>query len=314
MKRVNLFMMAAFIAASVMFVSCEKDEDELEPSVSVKATYPGKSNVDIFDRQEIEEVEGTDITFVIRFSMGTNKLKEVRMRSVIDGKTFNVLDSVNLDKGLFNTGAKYIDFTYRTNIGRNNENLTFTALDTKERTGLFSVSLKPTTPQVVGEYAVKSATLLGGQKNATTGSFYSVSLGKVLTIGAAKSQSTAVDFAYFYSTANNATIAAPNDAVVADVHYANGLNIPTWATKNATKFFIVEGADGSVPDEWWNNNIDKATNLTKAEKLVAGTVVIYQTGWHTGTNVKGAFVVESVTTTPSVEAGSITIKLIEKVK
>jgi hypothetical protein len=306
MKKVSFLMIAAFVAVCSMFVSCTEDPENPEPSINVSATYADQNNMPQIDGATITATEGMVATFKITFNMGVEKLKEVHMKSSLGGKTFNVLDSVGLDKGLFNTGAKKIDFTYITNFGIEDEVLTFSAIDVASPavTTTFTLTLKSTDPTPVGGFIIKEAILMGGQKNATNGSFYSVAHGKVLTIGAATSQQADVDLAYFYGTANQATIAAPADTDAQTISYGK-TKMSSWSTKNKTVFFLVENADGTKPAEWWDENIENATELTKAAKLSKGNVIVYKTAKGT----KGAFVVGDIATG---ETGSIKINLIEK--
>ena len=312
MKRVNMFMIAAFVAASAMFVSCEKDDDpDNAPTVIVKATYGTVNSQSVENGASIEGDEGVVVTFDIKFTMGISKLKEVHMKATIGSKTFNVLDSVGLDKGLFNSGSEFIDFKYVTNIGVQQETLTFTSIDTKDRQGTSSVVIKvkevaPPGDVETGEsyFVTKSATLLGGQANATYGSFYSVEFGKVMTIGAATSQSSSVDFAYFHGATNGATIAAPANADAQTISYGQ-TKMSSWSTKNSTKFYKVEGADGTKPEDWWDEAIDGATTDTYANQLTKDAVVVFKTQGGT----QGAFYVQEVKTGTT---GSISIILIEK--
>jgi len=324
MKRINLFMMAAIVAASAMFVSCEKDEDEiLDPSVSVKATYGAQSEKSLLDGEEITADLGTIVTFKITFNMGSNKLKEVHMKSTIGSKVFNVLDSVGLDKGLFNTGAKSIDFTYQTNVGLEEEKLTFQTIDTKDREDVFTVVIKkpaPPTPKPGESYVVRTVVLLGGQSNATLGSFYSVSLGKVMTVGAATSQQGDVDFAYYYGATNKATIAAPANAQAQTMSYGT-TKMSSWNTKNNTGFFKstnVKDVDDEelfdAVDLFWADGIgtvdatpsDDGECKSHANDLAVGDLVFYK-----ARAIKGAFIVEKITGTSA--SGSIELKLIDKV-
>lgn len=303
-------MWAILFAASAGFTGCEKDDTDNpfdNPTVEVKATYGANTDKTIADGEIIELEEGSKITFKIRFSMGADKLKEVHLKSTIADKTFKILDSLELDKGIFNTGEKYIDFTYPTNVGANTEVFTFTSTDTKDRSGSFTLTIKPKEKQAEGGYITKAVTMLGAQNNAEYGSFYSVALGKVLTVTAATGQPGDVDFAYFYGSTNEATICAPSDADGQTISYGK-VKMSSWSTKNATKFAVISGADGNNPATWWDNamtTIDGATTESKANALAAGKVVAYKTS----KGVKGAFVVEKV---DGRQAGSISIQLIEK--
>jgi len=310
MKKLSYLLFAVlFIMANNVFVSCTDDENALEPTVSVKATYAAKSNEVIYNGDVLEADEGMIITFKITYSMGTNKLKEVRMSSEIDGKNRPVLDSLDLDKGIFNKGAKSIDFTWETNFGKSDEKIKFYAVDTKGLECELNVTIKskvyiPEDPE--DEFRTLPITLLGGQQNATAGSFYSVSLGKVFTVSTATNDPGIIDFAYFHGDLNKATIAAPDDSDAQTISYGS-TKMSSWSITNSTKFHVLSGVDGSKPANWWNDNIDKATTNTKASQLAAGQVVIFKT--QRGT--KGAFVVDEISGTKS---GYIKILLIEKIK
>jgi hypothetical protein len=316
MKKLSFVCVAALFAASTVFVGCNKDIDNPfdvfdVPTVAVKATYGSNINKDIADNDVIEAESGTDLTFTIRFNKGADNLSEVHLKSTIAGKEYKVLDSVGLDKGLFNKGETYVDFTYKTSVGNVQEVLNFSTKDTKSRTGSFGLTIKPTEKkEVVSGFKISEATLLGGQSHATVGSFYSVALGKVLTVGAATSQSAVVDFAYFYGTNNKATIAAPSDADGQTISYGK-VKTSSWSTKNDTKFVILDAAGITPEIESLAGNWDQAIaalsgpTTSKAAQLKAGSVVAFQTAG----GIKALFVVTEVSGDAK---GSISIILIEK--
>jgi hypothetical protein len=310
MKKMNYGVWAMLFAVSAGFAGCEKDSEDNpfdSPTIAVKATYNGATNKDVADAATIELEEGSAITFNIRFTMGADKLKEVHLKSTISGKSYPILDSVELDKGILNKGEEYIDFVYPTNVGVSEETFSFTTKDTKDRSGSFTLTIKPKTKQSAGEFITKAITLLGGQNNETEGSFYSVALGKVLTIGAAKGQPGDVDFAYFYGSTNKATICAPSDTDGQTISYGK-VKMSSWTTKNATKFAVVSSADGNDPAAWWDEAITAVGTSpdTKANNLNAGKVVAFKTAG----GKTGAFVVKAVDGTQS--SGFISIQLIEK--
>jgi len=246
MKRVNSFLIAAFVAASSMLVvSCSKDDDEVEdPTIKVTMKYKDgtkdvSENVGIGTTVSLPE--GTDITFDIDFTMGTKPIKEVHIKSVIDNKTFKILDSVDLDKGLFNSGAKKLSYTYKTAVGKNAEKITFNLLDTANPSNESSADITvspPAAPAAPADrdyyYTVSSVTLLGqSQKAGTTTPYcYDVKNGKVWDADAAKSQSDLIDLVYYYGSNNKATICSPSNA---DVIGTNGFTkIKAFPTKNTT--------------------------------------------------------------------------------
>ena len=326
MKKLSFFVMAAVIvAASSMFVSCSDDEVE-DPTVSVKATYGANNNVTISPIGGVIEDElGTIVTFNIEFTMGSNKIDEIHIKSTIGGKTFSVLDSVELTKGMFNLkGGKIVEYKYVTNVGIQEETLKFSTLDTKGNGAEFSLTIKmtdPPEPPIIDDdyyYQVsKGVTLLGAQKNASSGSFYSVAYGKVLTVGAATSQPGDVDFAFYYGATNQATIAAPSNTQAQTISYG-ATKMSSWSTKNDTKFYFIDFGLGEKSDidpygleSFWTDimgsldgstDIDSHANQLKKDDLVA---------FKTKAGKKGVFVVDKVTTG---DTGSIEIKFIDRIE
>jgi len=328
MKRVNFFLVAALVVASAMlFVSCSDDDDPMPPDVSVKyvlSSAPGTTNT-AYINGEIEAEEGEIIDFTITFTQGSNKLRDVLITSLIDNKTFQVLDTTGLDKGFLNLkGGKFLEWPYTTNVGKKQEKLTFLTRDSKENEAVFTLTIKapePPEPEPGDQFIFRSIVLLGGQTNATAGSFYSVNLGKVLTVGAATSQSSYVDFAYYYGSNNKATIAAPGNSDAQTISYGS-TRMSSWSTKNVTRFF--KSTKLSVTDleelndalnSLWEDGMgtvdsepsDAGACKSHANELAANELVFFKTAG----GIKGAFVVEKVTGTQS---GSIEITLIEKVE
>jgi len=219
-----------------------------------------------------------------------------------------------LNDGLFKPGSKEVDFTWRTNVASVKQTMSVVITDKKDvRSDPFSFSITPkaVTPPTPEEspYIKKGAvTLMGGQNNATDGSFYSVALGYVMTVGAANSQQAKVDFVYYYGTNNKATIAAPNEATLSQIAYGS-TRVSNWTTKNATKYFKVQGATANDPDSWFADNLGKpATDGTSmVTDLKVNDVVMYQTAG----GLKGAYV---VTAQSGTQSGTITIQIYEENK
>lgn len=139
------------------------------------------------------------------------------------------------------------------------------------------------TPVVYGDVNSYSAKIMGGQNNATLGSFLATDNGEVITSSAAGASATVqarVDLVYFYGTTNQASIGAPNDSVVAIAHNGS-TSLSTWTTKNATKLvkttitpaqFIASANDSLV------KTIDAATiSGSLVNTLAVGNVVAFKT-------------------------------------
>lgn len=321
-------MMAACIAASTMFFSCTDTEVE-DPLVSVKATYGANNAVPISPVGGVVEADlGTIVTFDVTFTMGSNKIDEIHIKSKIGDKTFHVLDTVELTKGLFNSkGGKSVEWKYVTNVGFEEETLTFSTIDTKKNSAEFSLKIKKPDPIDPNDlepdedgyvYISQSVILLGGQNNASAGSFYSVGLGKIMTIGAANSSRGDVDFAYYVGAAKNlATIAAPANTDVGTISYGS-TKIQSWSSseKKNTQFYKIPDVNGNSsavsPADWWAE-IEELTTENHANKLAIGDVVLFKTDQGTKSK-KGAFVVKKFSSSTPAANGSIEIELIERVE
>ena len=166
------------------------------------------------------------------------------------------------------------------------------------------------TPVTYGNVNTFSARMIGGQNNATLGSFFSTTSGNVITSSAAGADvalQASVDFVYFFGTSNQASIGAPNDTTVAVAH-TGSTSLPTWTTKNATKFvkttitaadFIASANDSLV------KTIDASTiNASLTNMLAAGNVVAFKTA----SGKLGLFHVQSVDGTTGTDR-SITINV-----
>lgn len=178
----------------------------------------------------------------------------------------------------------------------------FTACEKDEETPAPSV--------VYGDVNSYSAKMMGGQNNATLGSFLATDNGEVITSSAAGASTTVqarVDLVYFFGTTNQASMGAPNDSVVAIAH-TGSTSLPTWTTKNATKFvktsitpaaFIASDNDSLV------KTIDAATiSASFVNTLAVGNVVAFKTAG----GKLGLFHVQSVDGTTGTDR-SITINV-----
>ena len=317
MKRLSFFVMAAVIAAGSMFVSCSSDEVE-DPTVEVKATYGSKNNESINPVGGVVEDEiGTIVTFKITFTMGSEKLSEVHIKSTIENKTFNVLDSVGLADGIFNLkGGKAIEFTYVTNVGKMQELLSFQTIDKKKNEANFSLTIKALEPEPEeGEeddeydYFISASTSFGAQRNATYDSFYSLSNGKQMNIATARANQGLVDFAFFYDTDEKAGVGCPKDDLAGNISYGT-TKINTFSPRNEI-FFVQREYNSNFPpsDGWWT----EFTPLLETEEasynvnnLKKDDLVFFKKG-----TTIGAFIVERV---PTSNTDYFTVKFVSREK
>ena len=325
MKRVNLFLVAAFVAASAMFFGCGEETEEDNPKIDVRVTYGNVNKAVVEEDETIEQDQGTMLVFDIAFTMGKSALTNVKMYSKIGSRARTlVLDSV-LNEGLINLGSKVpINFQYVTYVGLEEEELTFEAVDKKPRTSTFSFNLKQKTvelPPAVADpiYFAEGVITLGGNAHTSMGSFYSVSLGKVYLLSGAKVVQNDIDFAYYHQTAPSGNyISGPNDAGTNYGTTAN--NLSTWSKKKITSFAkVMSGATVNsstslvnIDKEEWGDamaEVDLPAASKKTDALANGDVYAFKTEGASGT--KGAFVVTNMTGTA---AGTISIRFITEVK
>jgi len=318
MKKVNVFFIAAFVAVSAMFVaSCSADEDEIMPSIDVYVQYTGQSSRRVLEDDEIVAPKGTMLIFNISYFMGEkSKLTEVKLSSIIDGRTSVVVDSV-FNNSLFKGGTKEeIKVQYITSVGELKETLTVWANAKSGSTNVpkeysFDIVAQADDPQAT--YIIRPSTELGGQTHKTLGSFYSISQGKTYTLSGGKDASTFVDFAYINK--DGATIAAISDALVTGHTWSStnsSIDVKNWGTKNATYFVKIDGA--STTNEaavagWWDTAMESVASATATKTGTLANNDVYAFKTATGA-ITGAFVIDG---TPGAANGSVKFKMIEKV-
>jgi len=157
-----------------------------------------------------------------------------------------------------------------------------------------SISFNVTTTSTAGPIHAWSQKILGAQAN-TTGSSFASSNGTVYTLADAKTNSSLIDWLYFYGATNLACLASPADPDAQSV-YNNATNgIQTWAVKNPTLFKKI------TDDIVWSDIIDDSIILTetatgvdqtKIPQLVVGDIL----GFITAAGKHGLIRVEAITT------------------
>ena len=330
MKRVNFFLIAAFVAASAMlFVSCDKEEDELDnPSISVTAKVGDKSKVPVVSNGSVQDEPGTMVTLDIVYTMGKDPLTKVKLTSKIGDRTqATVLDST-LNEGMFNPGAKEpVSFTYVTSISNEDEVLTLTATDKKNRETPFTLTIrfKESDPEEGDEddeydYFISAATTFGAQKNATYPSFYNLTVGKTMMLSDAKLNQKQVDLAFFFRNADQkASVGCPADDVAGDISFGNTkMNTWTAANRNTVNFINYEyNPDFPPSDGFWlefttifegstalpTKQVD-LSNPRVVEGVQYNDMIFFKKG-----DIIGAFIVDAV---PSNDGGFFKVRFISR--
>jgi len=314
MKRVNSFLIAAFVAASAMFVtSCGNDDEVEDPEVTVKVTTSDKPTMteNVGANATVTRDEGIIVTFDIDFKQGTNKMSSISITSTVDGiGTFAVWDTTKMEGGMLNLkGGKTFSKSITTKVGKVTETFEFKMVDTKSNPSSFTLIVKPTPstdPEPpAGSYS-SSTVKLYGQTSSAGGSSYSYQMGRDLKLTEAKSQSAVVDFMYYYGSTNEATISSPKDDQITQIFSS----VSSWSVKNDTRFAKVDGV--SVPsdnshDSWWSS-VPAAADITatKATKLAPNDVYAFKTA----DGKVRVFVVTNIGVKSG--AGDITLRIIEK--
>lgn len=273
MRKLRSLFFAMMTIASVSFLTSCGDDDEPNPKATI--TFDPSATND-----EVSLAVGAPIKFKVVVT-SADKLKEFKANINIGG--INLGDTVVTS--FPGSGYEFqVDDVVSPAIAPGQKIvLTFTATTNKDE-----VTTRTYTINVLSDIATYTATILGNQ-NASTGSFFSSTDGTVLNSTNAKANSGKVDLVYYYSVggtaqADLATLAAPSDANAQAVYGAGTTaNIPSWATKNATKFKKLgstastydNATDGSdIAAAYMNSS---ATEGSKADKLVAGNVFGFMT-------------------------------------
>jgi len=261
MKKISLLLTIVLIGFIGVFTSCDEAADLLNPKLEFFGTG------DYID-EDVTVEPGAAISFSWLATKGTNNLKTFSISR--DGVTLadypdddiennNYTDQVTLYAPL-NEGA----YVY-----------TFTVTDGKDKTA--SVSFTITVEASGGPINSWTATL--GSHQSTTGSSFASTTGTVYGIADAKTNSSLIDFMYFYGATNYATLAAPDDADVSSV-FASADGPANWTTRNSTKF-----AETSVTAAEFDAIetdlvvVEEATgaSATKVNELAVGDVVAFVT-------------------------------------
>ena len=172
----------------------------------------------------------------------------------------------------------------------------FIVTDNKDLTA--SKSFTITVEQTGGPINSWTATL-GAHQSATGSSFASIT-GFVYQMDDAKTNSTLIDFLYYYGASNLATLAAPDDAAAATVFNNVNNGLSTWSTRNSTKFkstsLTAANFDAITDDLLLVSNATGAADSYKKE-LAAGNVIAFVTDADkTGGSKMGLIKITSFTT------------------
>jgi hypothetical protein len=268
MKKAHVIIGLLFLAMFTIFVGCGEDE-ALGPSLSL---YGGE----FIDGDETV-APGAVLAFAWHAQSGDAKLESMTISR--DGVALVGWDEKEIPNS---ENENYTDTALLEaprNVGEYTYSLIVTDRDalTASKSVLITVESQVIAPNV---YANR---VLGSYSSATGSSFVSAD-GTVITLGVAFDNSSSVDIVFFHGSRggeNEATLAAPNDAVL-DVVFNVAKGPEHWPVRNATKLKIVSTDFDNLTDA---NDIPDVSSDggSKVTHLQVGDVIAFKTA-STSTN------------------------------
>jgi len=322
MKRVNLFFIAAFVAASSMLVvSCEDDDDpDNAPTIKVMAKVGNGNQVIYTENTELTNDEGTSLCFDVTVTMGKSKVNLITVASNRFNKPLVDIDksswlSASIDTWTMSTDeADYGE--YCTSVGNDNEILTFQATDKKNRVAEIKITLTKRKPADQGGTSGEISYYLvpgsfGCQGHLTNPSFYSVTNGSAMMLSGAKNNPANVDFVFYNKS--GVKVGCPSGEVK-DVAFSGSSTIATLLTiKNSLKFHETtkgDAATGKYTNDWWTAATTAVGTATTTELPLTVDKVIFYQKVTTDKTYTGAFLVRTVGA--AANTASITVDFIVK--
>jgi hypothetical protein len=299
MKKLNFLVILALFVG--LFSSCKKDETTTaDPTISFQngttsLVFSGTNSIDV------------NITFMAEGKISSVTLVQPTTTGNQTSDITGEMGQAGTDNGSGTTSSVYFfkvsSTQLATLLAANNGALTytFTLLDqaNKSTTAIFTVSLP-----VVPPTSYTNVTI-GSYNNTTIGSSFASSDGQVYSLSSAKTNSNKIDFIYYYSSVNNASISAPADLTLLNTYFTTASAPSTWTVKNNTKLSKVNTfAFANCTKAQINALTPTGLNVTN---LVANDIIAFQTDANSFLpNIKGVAQVVSVSGT---DAGTIVLNI-----
>ncbi len=277
----NLFknlLSLAVVASLMLLYSCGEDEETLPDLPTISAT-PDAASYEFGATAEITidvtapgELSGVNWTFTVDAESGDkefNSPSDIGLSDTETGLQTAIMEIV-LDQEFYSGATVSIEFEV---VDKSNQS----------STDVVEFTVGEASPPASGNVGV----ILGGQLNATTGSFYDVVANEVYNYAPTRDEQSAnVDFLFFYGETNGYTIAALDDdqaAIAFNSAVGDGaLSEETIETRNPTRFKALTEATANnfaevetVAD--LNNLVGEvAPEATLINGLEAGDVFAFQ--------------------------------------
>ena len=261
----NLLFFSVIGSAAFLY-SCGGDDEVLPTAPSVEVEVEG---VDVTGTA-ISAVEGETATFTITVN-AAGGFNTLNVTPIIDGTTGAVQaiprTAANVTLTEENTVAVIgLDYTFDAeDVGKDIE-WEFEAVDDSDQTGMATITATVEAAPVA--VVAHTETLIGGQLNASLGSFYNSLDNEVYTYAQTRdAESANVDFLFFYGDINQYAIAALDDAD-ANTAFSSALGVTNVlttaiATRNSTKFKVTTVTAAQF---------DAIENVAELEAAIGGDV------------------------------------------
>lgn len=266
MRKLTFFALA-LVAGASLFTSCKKDETT-SPAPTISFT-----NNETSKELNFTSVATIDVTFNVTVA-AEGEISTFTAKKKVSGTSVNITPAP-------------ADFAGKTSYTYNYTG-TFLATDTYPVELIFTVTDKEdqTTEKIftITKYTASTGTPFGAFSSVTTGqigaqaaapgSFYNSASNAIYTTTPAATNSSLVDFCYYYGATNNASLSAPANTDAQSVFSG----ISAWATKNATKIEkMASGFDFAGLSSTTDISAITFGTSTQATNLQVGDVIAFKT-------------------------------------
>jgi hypothetical protein len=223
MKKLSVLILSIILVGSAFLTSCSK---------SSSTTVNGPSVHFLAGAGYISADQSVALSAPLKFGIaatqGDGKLKRFFVQRTFQGHTATVKDSA------FSATSFNADLYTAAQAIAGQEVWVFTIFDNNG--GSAAVTLTITTTPGYGAVTTYSMKVMGAQTNSSDGSSFASSNGTVYSLVDAKTNSSLIDWVYFYGATNLACLCAPSETDAATVFSNPGNGVATWSTRNITLF------------------------------------------------------------------------------